>query len=839
MTVSLPEILIVDDDASYRALLEEFLTKKGFQTSAVSGGEDAVAQLSKKKFDVALLDLMMPGMDGYEVMDFINEKDLETNVIVITGHASTQSAVASLRKGVYDFLDKPFDLEVLSSTIEGAIGKKRSKDEKKQAKEDLITAYNEMEAEIREQTAELTRKHKQLNSEIKNRNRVEAAFRESETKYKSLTDNLNVGVYRNTVGAKGRFIEVNPAIVQMFGYDSRDELMSTNVSELYEDPSQRLKFSKGLVKKGFAKNVELRLKRKDATRFTGAVSAVAVKDKQGHVQYYDGIIEDITERKLADEALIRNERWYRTLTQIGLSLSAEKDTKKLLERIVIEARALTNADAGTLYLLNKENQELRFEIVQNDSMRVKMGGTSGVDIEMPHVPLFINGEPNHVNVSSKVALTGASINVKDVYGTESKQFPGPRAYDAISGYHTKSMLVMPLKNHENEIIGVLQLLNAKDRKTGETISFSEDYVDLVAALASQAAVALTNAQLIENLNNLFYAFIRSIATAIDEKSPYTGGHINRVVQLSMMMAEKINEDETGPFKDFRFTKEEMEELRLAAWMHDVGKVTTPENIVNKASKLETIFDRVNLIETRFALIASEMVNAHLHAKLKLLQTNQFDLSELGLDDQLLSDDLRVLLQDLEFIKSCNTSSQPMTEERLTRLRDIGKKEYTFQNRKQPYLTEDEIKNLSIRYGNLTDEERMIVENHASMTLKILSQLSFPLALSKVPEYAGGHHEKLDGSGYPLGLKEKELPLQTRILAIVDIFEALTARDRPYREPMKLSEVTKIIRFMKDDHKIDPDLFDLLIESGVYFEYALKEMDPKQIDIPEPKASDQR
>ena len=467
-------------------------------------------------------------------------------------------------------------------------------------------------------------------------------------------------------------------------------------------------------------------------------------------------------------------------------------------------------------------------------MQVKMGGTSDVDVELPNVPLFINGEPNHANVSSIVALTGETINVKDVYGPEGKRFPGPREYDAISGYHTNSMLVMPLKNHENETIGVLQLLNAKHRGSGEPISFSEEYVDPVAALTSQAAVVLTNVQLIENLNNLFYAFIRSIATAIDEKSPYTGGHINRVVKLSMMLAERINADRTGPYKDFHFTKEEMEELRLAAWMHDVGKVTTPENIVNKASKLETIFDRVSLIETRFALVASATVNAHLEAKLKLLQNKQVDLSELGRADQSLSDDLQVLHQELDFIKSCNSASKPMTEERLKRLRDIGKKEYTFQNTKQLYLTEDEIKNLSIRYGNLTDEERMVVENHANMTLKILKQLSFPLKLARVPEFAGGHHEKLDGSGYPLGLTEKELPLQTRILAIVDIFEALTARDRPYREPMKLSEATKIIRFMKENHKIDPDLFDLLIDSGAYFEYALKEMDPKQIDMPNPK-----
>ncbi len=258
MILLLPEILIVDDDDNFRGLLVEFLSKQGFHASAVGGGKDAVEQLSKRKFDVALLDLMMPGMDGYEVMDFINDQELETNVIVMTGHASTQSAVTSLRKGVYDFLDKPFDLETLSAVIQGAIGKKRSKDAKKKAKEELVKAYNNMEAEIRDQTAELRRKHNQLDLEIQNRNRVEAAFRDSESKYKSLTDNLNVGVYRNTVGAEGRFIEVNPAIVQMFGYDSRDEFIALNVSDLYEDPSQRLKFSEGLAKKGFAKNIELR-----------------------------------------------------------------------------------------------------------------------------------------------------------------------------------------------------------------------------------------------------------------------------------------------------------------------------------------------------------------------------------------------------------------------------------------------------------------------------------------------------------------------------------------------------------------------------------------------------
>jgi PAS domain S-box-containing protein len=828
-----PEILIVDDDESVCDILEQFLNREGYQTASVNKGEDAVKMLSQNRFDIILLDLVMPGMDGYEVMDYIKRNGIETVIIVITGHASKHSVVESLRKGVYDFLDKPFDLEKLSAIIGNALNWRRGELEKQLAKEALEQAYTEMENEVQRRTAELTLRNRDLSREMENRSLVEKKLKRSQEKYKSLTDNLNVGVYRNTAGSKGRFIEANPAIVKMFGYATREEFCKVNVSDLYQDPAERAVFSDKLAREGFVKNAELRLKRKDNSLFIGAVSAVAVKDVDGDIQYYDGTIEDVTERKQADKVLIRNEEWYRTLTQIGLSLSAEKDTKALLEMIVIEARKLTNADAGTLYLLDKERQELTFEIIQNDSMNTKMGGTSGIDIDLPHVPLFVNGKPNYKNVSSNVSLTGKTINIADVYSDEGAAFPGPREYDLISGYHTKSMFVMPLKNHENEIIGALQLINAQDPESGEIIPFSNEYEELVASLASQAGVALTNAQLIEDLNSLFYAFIRSIATAIDEKSPYTGGHINRVVQLSIMLAEKVNTAQEGPFKDVQLNEEEMEELRLAAWMHDVGKVTTPEYVVNKASKLETIFNRIDLIETRFSLIAAEKVNRNLKKKIDLLKAKKTRMPELEKLDHELADDLENLHRDLAFIKSCNDSDNPVTEDRLQQLKEIAAKSYSVGNEQHYYLTDNEIENLSIRFGNLTDEERKIIENHATMTMRILKQLAFPGKLEMVPEYAAGHHEKLDGSGYPQGLSEKDLPLQTRILALVDIFEALTARDRPYRQPMKLSEAIKIIGFMKAKHQIDADLYDLLIDSGIFYEYALKEMNPKQIDMEKP------
>ena len=241
------------------------------------------------------------------------------------------------------------------------------------------------------------------------------------------------------------------------------------------------------------------------------------------------------------------------LANIGLALSIEKNIDILLEMIVDAARELTNADAGTLYLVDDEKKSLRFQILQNDTMKTRMGGTSGIEVTLPPVPLEVDGKPNHSNVSSYCALTGDVVNIPDVYEAEGFDFTGPRKYDEATGYRSKSMLVIAMRNHENDIIGVLQLLNAKDIDTKQTVSFSTEYVDLIGSLASQAAVALTNAELVQDLRDLLYSFIKSIATAIDEKSPYTAGHFSRVVDLTMMIADKINGIKKGPFASVQFT----------------------------------------------------------------------------------------------------------------------------------------------------------------------------------------------------------------------------------------------------------------------------------------------
>ena len=274
------------------------------------------------------------------------------------------------------------------------------------------------------------------------------------------------------------------------------------------------------------------------------------------------------------------------LTQIGMALSAEKNLEKLLEMIVDEARDFTNADGGALYIVADDETELPFAIVQNESLNRRMGGTCGEIAWNPVKLQAPDGSPNYTNVSAYAALSGEEVNIPDVYDVEGFDFEGTRKFDDKTGYRSKSMLVVPMRNHENDIIGVLQLLNAKDTVTGEVITFSLESQKITESLASQAAVALTNNRLIHNLEDLLESFIKTIAIAIDEKSHYTAGHIGRAAGLSITIAQKINEATEGPYADVHFNPDEMKELRTAAWLHDVGKVTTPEYVVDKATKLD-------------------------------------------------------------------------------------------------------------------------------------------------------------------------------------------------------------------------------------------------------------
>ena len=520
----------------------------------------------------------------------------------------------------------------------------------------------------------------------------------------------------------------------------------------------------------------------------------------------------------------------RKLIDIGIALSAEKNISVLLELIVDSAREFTNADGGTLYLVSEDESSLEFEIVQTDSLNIRMGGKTGEEINWPPVPLYKeDGSPNTENVSADVAITKKLVNIPDVYDVEGFNFEGTRKFDESTGYRSKSMLVIPMLNHENEIIGVLQLINARDIDSNETIPFPDDDIDLTASVASQAAIALTNVRLIQDLKDLFDSFIKTIATAIDEKSPYTAGHITRVANLTMEIAHVVNKTKWGKYGDLTFNEDELEELRLAAWMHDVGKITTPEHVVDKSTKLEKIFDRVELLQVRFDAIKYQTYSEWYEKKAELIESKGNDPEEIKKLDEEYSGKISQIETDAEFCIKANTPGEFMEDEAIEHLIEISKKTFNLGGETRHYLSEDELENLSIKRGTLNVSDRKIIENHAMMTLKMLNELPFSKKLKHVPAYAASHHEKLDGTGYPLKMKGEEISSQARIMAIADIFEALTAKDRPYKKPMMLSQAIKILGFMvKDDH-IDGDFVEIFLKEGLAETYAKEHLLPTQID----------
>ena len=501
------------------------------------------------------------------------------------------------------------------------------------------------------------------------------------------------------------------------------------------------------------------------------------------------------------------------MSDIGRALSGVQDLNTLLEMIVDQARSFTNADAGTLYIV--EDNTLRFQIVQNDSLKIRMGGKSGESIPFPPVEL------KESNVSAFVALKGVSVNIPDVYDTDLFDFTGPKKFDQSTGYRSKSMLVVPLRNHENDVIGVLQLLNATNPISNEVIAFSQDYENLSESLASQAAVSITNAKLITNMTELFEAFVKVMATAIDEKSPVTGGHIRRVAELTLTMAEVIHDLDEGHFKDKTFSPDQMYELRIAAYMHDIGKVTSPVEIVEKAKKLQTIFDRIQYVRLRMAYISQKIKLEGQEAKIKILQNGSSPEKLNSIEKETL-EKLIEIEEILRFINKCNEPGEFLDDEILVRLKEVSEKTYIDDaGEQQPFLTADELGNLSIRRGIITEKERQKMQGHAAVTLKMLKQIPFTKKLKNIPDFAGAHHEFLNGKGYPLGLKGDEISFEGRLMAVTDIAEALTASDRPYKKAMPLETVYRILRSMVEGGELDPNLVELFIEKEVYKTYQKK------------------
>jgi len=495
---------------------------------------------------------------------------------------------------------------------------------------------------------------------------------------------------------------------------------------------------------------------------------------------------------------------------IGMALSTEKNHHALLEKILKNAMELSSADAGTIYSIT-DNQQLAFDTVLNTSLNIHLGGTSNNAINLPNIDIFTFGQ---VNTSAMVAIAAANgevINVEDVDECENYDFSAAKAMDEHIGYRTDSVLTIPMKNHQGDLNGVIQLINATN-ENNEIIAFNDDDIRVVQSLTSFAAIILTNKQLVVEMENLFSAFSKLIASAIDTKSPYTGSHCRRVPEITMLLANACNDIEHGPLAAFNMDKEDFHELSVAAWLHDCGKVATPEYIMDKSKKLETIFDRIELVNARFEIAARDITYSN-----KLTDTEK--LSQ-----------LKVLSSDRDFIAQANTGGEFFDDDKIARVYKIAKHyKISIDGKTQSVLNNDEVLNLIIKRGTLNNKERKIINDHMKVTVEMLESMPFPKHLQNVPEYACGHHEKMDGTGYPKGLKRDQMSTQARIMAIADIFEALTSNDRPYKKPKTLSETLKIMGHMKLDDHIDPDLFDVFIQQEVYLTFAQNFLDDSQID----------
>lgn len=501
------------------------------------------------------------------------------------------------------------------------------------------------------------------------------------------------------------------------------------------------------------------------------------------------------------------------IMEINNQLSSQVDKDKLFEMILSLTRDLTNCEAGTLYIVTKDRKSLEFKVIQNDPLNIKIGEKEKPD-SWNSLPIYLDdGKENRQMVSVVSALEKRIINIPDVYNCKDYDFEGTKKFDNSSGYRSESMLVIPLVNHEEDVIGVLQLINKTNFPYDNIVPFNAEDEDILKALASQAAMALTNSFLINSLEEFLNSFVTTIAHAIDAKSKHTSKHIDKVAKIANLIAKSIDKDKTI-YKDITYNENDLKEIELAAYMHDVGKISMPEYIIDKATKLEAFMDRIDVIQQRFEIVKRDL-------EISLLKK---EISQESYNNSLIQ-----INDDMDFLKEVNIGSEFMDEEKIDRILAISKYSYILDGGKIDFLSKNEIENLSIRKGTLTNQEKEIMNSHANLSFQMLSSLPFPKKYSNVLNIAANHHEKLNGKGYPRGLGEKDLSLEDRIMILADIFEALTASDRPYKEGKKLSEVYKILSFMVKDNEIDGNLLEFFFQSDAFKKYIHEELKPSQID----------
>ncbi|QEP44923.1 GAF domain-containing protein [Ectothiorhodospiraceae bacterium BW-2] len=608
------------------------------------------------------------------------------------------------------------------------------------------------------------------------------------------------------------------------------------------------------------------------------IQAQQVELEQTHAKlekHADLLEEKVRERTRALEI---SQAKLERLVSLGISLSLEQNSVRFSEMILAGAKELTHADGATLYIRTLDNR-LEPQIVSYDTLDMHRGGTSELPVQLPVVTLRdpVTMQPNYFNMVAHAVLTERTVRVGNSYESVDFDHQAQHQFDIDNGYRTLSLMAVPLKPRGGETIGVLQLINARKSSGGRTVPFTEEMVEMVGALASQAAVAHQNQELVTSQERLLDSIIKLTASAIDAKSPYTGGHCERVPEIGKLLAQAACETEEGLFAEFDMSEEQWREFEIGAWLHDCGKVTTPDYVMDKATKLETIYNRIHEVRQRFEI-------KHRDYQLEALQAQLEGGDKRALEQQL-GERLQQLQDDFAFVAECNVGGEFMVPERVERLRAIAaiewtryfddrlglsqdeefrlqgvvkkrlpateklisdKKEHLFPYPKGelPYRMEaygfkmqapkylnntGELYNLSIPKGTLNSEERYKINEHMIQTVIMLDQLPFPRNLSQVPHIACNHHETMIGTGYPRQLTKADMSVQARIMAIADIFEALTASDRPYKKAKPLSESLRIMSFMRNDQHIDADLFELFLTSGAYLDYARRFLHPDQID----------
>lgn len=538
---------------------------------------------------------------------------------------------------------------------------------------------------------------------------------------------------------------------------------------------------------------------------------------------------------------------------ISDSITTEPDYLSSIAKIIDLAGHTCSAEVGFFYTFT-DDKFLNLEYSYNEKLNIRKFGS---DNNIYQTGIFIPDSRSKQQKSAieRCVINNEIINLPDIYSSTKLDNTFFANYDSLNDYLSLSLLTIPLVNRKGYVIGAVQYINPKDIK-GKNISFTKDMQEDISALCNLATLILENRKLSEDYIRLLESFIEVLARAIDAKSPYTGAHCQRVPVIARMLATAAVQEENGPLKDFEMSNDDWYALNIASWLHDCGKVTTPEYIVDKATKLETIYNRIHEIRNRFEILRRDAHIEYLKKRLANVAPQETLQAEFV-------NKIRELEAEFDLVARCNIGDTPLTDKDIEALDNISKKQFVryfsrakgiswaerdhmediesashpqmenlLQNRQDQIwgqYNRGELYNLKVRNGTINKEEREKINEHIIVTIDMLKALPFPKELSNVVEYAGAHHERIDGKGYPNGLTGDQMSIPAKIMAIADIFEALTANDRPYKEPKKLSQVLAIMKHMKETGHIDPDLYDVFIRAGVYKEYAEQYIDKEQID----------